>query len=79
MFFEIVVLKNFSIFTGKYLCWSFFLIKLLTTEMFILGQDKQYLFPPERLNETFFDDVAWFCGLVYVYLRYSSDIENILL
>ena len=47
--------------------------------MFILGQDKQYLFPTERSNETFFDDVAWFCGLVYVYLRYSSDIENILL
>ena len=47
--------------------------------MFILGQDKQYLFPPERSNETFFDDVAWFCGLVYVYFRYSSDIENILL
>ena len=28
MFFKIGVLKNFVIFTGKYLCWSFFLIKL---------------------------------------------------
>ena len=28
MFFEIGVLKNFAIFTGKYLCWTLFLIKL---------------------------------------------------
>ena len=28
MFFKIGVLKNFVIFTGKYLCWSFLLIKL---------------------------------------------------
>ena len=28
MFFRIGVLKNFTIFSGKYLCWSFFLIKL---------------------------------------------------
>ena len=28
MFFKIGVLKNFVIFTGKYLCWSLFLIKL---------------------------------------------------
>ena len=26
IFFKIVVLKNFSLFTGKHLCWSFFLI-----------------------------------------------------
>ena len=29
MFFKIGVLKNFAIFTGKSLCWSLFLIKLL--------------------------------------------------
>ena len=28
MFFEIGVPKKFAIFTGKYLCWSLFLIKL---------------------------------------------------
>ena len=28
MFFNIVLLKNFAIFTGKQLCWSLFLIKL---------------------------------------------------
>ena len=27
VFFKIVVLKNFKIFTGKYLCWNLFLIK----------------------------------------------------
>ena len=30
MFFKIGVLKNVAIFTGKNLCWSFFLIKLQT-------------------------------------------------
>ena len=30
MFFKIVILKNFVIITGKYLCWSFFSIKLQT-------------------------------------------------
>ena len=29
MYFKIGVLKNFAIFTGKHLCWSIFLIKLL--------------------------------------------------
>ena len=29
MFFKIGVLKNFSICTGKHLCWSLFLIKLV--------------------------------------------------
>ena len=28
MFFKIGVFMNFSIFTGKHLCWSLFLIKL---------------------------------------------------
>ena len=28
MFFKIGVLKNFALFTGKHLCWNFFLIKL---------------------------------------------------
>ena len=28
MFFKIGVLKNYAIFTGKHLCWSYFLIKL---------------------------------------------------
>ena len=31
MFFKIGVLKNFSICTGKHLCWSLFLIKLVNT------------------------------------------------
>ena len=33
MFFEIVILKNFAIFTGKQLCWSLFFI---TLQVFIL-------------------------------------------
>ena len=33
MFFEIVILKNFAIFTGKHLCWSLFFI---TLQVFIL-------------------------------------------
>ena len=32
MFFKIDVLKNFSIFTGKHLCWSLFFIKLFIKE-----------------------------------------------
>ena len=28
LFFEIDILKNFAIITGKHLCWSLFLIKL---------------------------------------------------
>ena len=28
MFFKIDVLKSFAIFAGKYLCWSYFVIKL---------------------------------------------------
>ena len=28
MFFKIAVLKNFTIYTGKHLCWSLFLIEL---------------------------------------------------
>ena len=28
VFYKKTVLKNFSIFTGKYLCWNLFLIKL---------------------------------------------------
>ena len=30
MFFEIGILKNFAMFTGKYLCWGLFLKKLQT-------------------------------------------------
>ena len=30
MFYKISILKNFAKFTGKYLCWSHFLIKLHT-------------------------------------------------
>ena len=29
-FFKIVILKNFAIFTGKNMCWSLFLTKMLT-------------------------------------------------
>ena len=47
--------------------------------MFILDQNKQYLFPPNGRTKLFFDYVAWFFRLVCVYLRYSSDIENITL
>ena len=34
MFFKIGVLKNFTIFTGKHLCWSLFLIKLQAFRLF---------------------------------------------
>ena len=34
MFFKISILKIFAIFTGKYLCWSLFLIKLQAVKCF---------------------------------------------
>ena len=37
MFYNIVVLKHFAKFTGKHLCWSLFLVKLLA-----LGQGSKY-------------------------------------
>ena len=33
MFFKIAVLKNFVIFTGKYLCWSLFLTKFKVSSL----------------------------------------------
>ena len=36
MFFKIDVLKNFSIFARKHLCWSLFLTKLQTWDMYIV-------------------------------------------
>ena len=36
MFFKIGVLKNFAIFAGKHLCWSYFLIKLQAWRFAIL-------------------------------------------
>ena len=33
MFFETGVLNNYAIFTGKHLCWSFFLIKLQVSSL----------------------------------------------
>ena len=38
MFFKIGVLKNFTIFTGKHLRWSYFLIKLQARRSAILLQ-----------------------------------------
>ena len=37
MFFETGTLKNHAIFTGKYLCWSLFLIKLQYWAFFLLN------------------------------------------
>ena len=34
IFFKIGVLKNFEIFTGKHLCWSLFLVKLLDLQLY---------------------------------------------
>ena len=36
MFFKIDVLEKFAIFAGKYLCWSYFLIKLQAWKSAIL-------------------------------------------
>ena len=46
MFFEIGVLKNVAIFTGKHLCWSLFLMKLQAF--------KAYNFIKKRLQHTCF-------------------------
>ena len=45
MWFKIGVLKIFAIFTGKYLCWSLFLIKLLNLLNFIKRRLQRRCFP----------------------------------
>ena len=41
MFFKIGVLKNFTIFTGKHLCWSLVLIKLqVSCEYWVIFKDR---------------------------------------
>ena len=42
MFFKISVLKNFTIFAGKHLCWSYFLIKLQAWRSAILLKRLQH-------------------------------------
>ena len=42
MFFIIGVLKTFAIFTGKHLCWSFFLIKCRPSEQLFLIRHLQW-------------------------------------
>ena len=42
MFFKIVVLKNFAIFTGKHQCWSLFLIKLQTFRLQCFNIKKRF-------------------------------------
>ena len=64
MFFKMVVLKNFAIFTGKQLCWSLFLIKLLVS-LFLITLLKarmlscEYCEMLEMLNNSFFTEHNW--------------------
>ena len=61
MFFKIGVLKNFAIFTGKHLCWSLFLIKL------IKGL-KSCNFIKKRLQHRFFPvNIAKFLSTAFFY------------
>ena len=41
VFYKKAVLKNFAIFTGKYLCWNLFLIKLQVAYQKIATQDSE--------------------------------------
>ena len=49
MFFEIGVLKGFAIFTGKYLCWSLFLIVAGLKACDFLKKKLQYRCFPENI------------------------------
>ena len=54
MFFKIVLLKNFPIFTGKHLCWSLFLIKLkMWRPVTLLKRDSIKVFSREFCEQLF--------------------------
>ena len=62
MSFKIGVLKIFAIFTGKYLCWSLFLIKLLNLLNFIKRRLQRRCFPvniAKFLRTLFLDYLRW--------------------
>ena len=67
MFFEIGVLKNFAIFPGKHLCWSFFLIKL-NRRLVIL---QSYI----HVNEVIFESNTGVFLLVF--LRAAFSIKHV--
>ena len=60
MFFKIPVLKNFAIFPGKHLCWSFFLIKFRPRGLqFYYKEDSTQLFSCEyceNFKNTYFEE-----------------------
>ena len=62
MFFKIGVLKNFTIFTGKHLCWSLFLIKLQAFR----------LFSCEYCKIVFLQNTSGGCFCKYTVLHYFS-------
>ena len=63
IFFKIGVIKNFSNFTGKYLCWSIFLIKLQTWRPAALlrrgSNTGVFLEIDEIFKNTFFTEHLW--------------------
>ena len=64
MFFKIGVLKNFAAFTGKHLCWSLFLIKLLAFRCFPVNVAK--LLRPDF----FIEHLWWFLLQMFCFTLY---------
>ena len=75
MFFKIGVLKSFTIFSGKYLFWSLFLIKL---HAFIIKKRLQHMrFPmniTKLLRTAFYIEQLWWL-LLKTYTLNLKDIE----
>ena len=69
MFFEIGILKNFTMFTGKHLCWSLFLKKVAGPCNFIKKQTPKKVFSREYCeifkNSFFFYDTSGGCFSIF--------------
>ena len=78
MFFRIVVLKNFSVFTGKHQCWSLFLIKLQTWRLAKRLQNK--CFPvniAKFLRTPFLQNTSG--GCFYKMMKFYKDMSTFFL
>ena len=81
MLFKIGVLKNFTLFTGKLLCWSLFLMKLLGWRPcnFIKERLQHRCFPVNNVKffrTHFFTEHLWWL-LLYVVWANIAPVENV--
>ena len=81
IFFKIVVLKNFAIFTGKYLCWSLFIIKLQAwSPVTLLKRVQQMRFPvniAKFLRTSFLQNTSWrlLLNVTFVKIKANSQFK----